>query len=90
MTWQVPLGCVTTSENNIQQHVNVGVEVIGNNITLNHLIIGENIYVYNLMGKCVFSTQIRSESEKFEITNDGIYLFILGNGRFNKKILIRK
>ncbi len=87
MTWQVPVGCVTTVEKNIQQSI-TEVEIIGNNVSANHLIIGENFYVYNLIGKCIFSKQARSESVKFKIQNNGIYFIIVGNNRLNYKIII--
>ncbi|MEI6555758.1 MAG: right-handed parallel beta-helix repeat-containing protein [Paludibacter sp.] len=89
MNWQVPTGCVNTFENSIHQ-INTEIEVLGNYVTVNHLNIDENIYVFNLMGKCVFSKQTHSDSENFKINGDGIYLLTLGNGRFNQKILIRK
>ena len=89
MNWQVPTGCVNTAENSIHQ-INTEIEVLGNYVTVNHLNIDENIYVFNLIGKCVFSKQTHSDSENFKINGDGIYLLTLGNGRFNQKILIRK
>jgi len=88
MTWQVPAGCITTSDKNIQQ-VNREIQVVGNYITVNHLNIGEYIYVYNLMGRCVFSEQSHAESVNFKIPNDGIYLLILENCSYSKKIIIR-
>ncbi len=88
LSWQVPAGCVTTSDITTQKD-NPEVEVYGNIVTVNHLNVDENIYVYNLMGKCIYSAITRSESESFRINRDGIYLLIVQNAKFNRKIRIQ-